>query len=85
MAIGGPASGFAGIGLGFESISADRPGTSDSESDSALWFVLDAGLGAWIRITGPVDLVLRLEFDLPPTSENVPFFMVGEAGLQIAF
>lgn len=75
---------FAGVGLGFESLSAERSG-GGSESDSAFWFVIDGGLGGWVRISGPLDLVLRLEFDIPPLSDNTSLFLVGEAGIQITF
>jgi hypothetical protein len=79
---------FVGIGGGYESATAE-PGTSGSglqeDSDSGMWFLAQGGLGTWINLGGPIDLVLKLEFNLIPTSDNVPFFIMGEGGLQLRF
>jgi hypothetical protein len=79
---------FLGLSLGYESTSAKRTlagGGTESKSDTALWFLVDTGFGAWIGLADAVDLVLKFEFNLVPVTENVPFFVVGEAGVQVKF
>jgi hypothetical protein len=79
---------FVGVGAGYEMTSADPtdPASAlDGDSESAFWFLADGGFGAWVNLGGPVDLVLKLEFNFIPVTENVPFFVVGEGGLQVKF
>ena len=78
---------FLGLSFGLETASAKRATTTGTEKDSgtAVWFVIDTGLGAWVNLGGPVDLLLRLEFNLVPVSKNVGFFVVGTAGIQVKF
>jgi hypothetical protein len=74
---------FLGFSLGIERTTAKK-GTLE-DTDTGFWFLCDAGLGAWVTLAGPVDLLLRIEFDFIPTSDNVPFFAVGLMGLQMRF
>jgi|GEM_PF-2026983 len=74
---------FFGASVGYESVSADREG--DFDSDSALWFAVQGGFGVWVGLGGPVDLVLKIEIDLIPVTDNVPVFALGEAGIQVRF
>jgi hypothetical protein len=79
---------FVGLGVGYERTEAE-PGSAGSgledESNAGMWFLADGGFGAWINLGGPVDLVLKLEFNLIPVTDNVPFFAVGEGGFQVKF
>ncbi len=78
---------FVGLSFALESSSASRTLGTETEEESGTFpgFLVDAGFGAWITLSGPVDLLLRLEFDLVPMSDNVPFFAVGQAGIQVRF
>lgn len=78
---------FVGIALALENSSAEKDllTSTDERSESFTQFLVDGGLGAWITLSGPVDLLLRLEFDLVPMADNVPFFAVGQVGLQVRF
>lgn len=75
---------FLGLGLGLE-LSSAKDAAGGSESGTGAFFLLDTGLGGWVHLTGPLDLVFRLEFNLVPITENVPFFIVGQMGIQAKF
>ncbi|MHC5036850.1 MAG: hypothetical protein ACYTHM_06025 [Planctomycetota bacterium] len=78
---------FLGVGFALEMSSATKENTAtgETEDDSGTFpgFIVDTGFGSWVNIGGPVDLILKLEFNLVPVTKNVPFFAVGEVGIQI--
>lgn len=75
---------FVGLCVGIEmSEATDVAGKAVSETFPG--FLIDTGFGAWVNLGGPVDLLFKLEFNLVPMSKNVPFFTVGEMGLQVRF
>jgi hypothetical protein len=75
---------FLGIGMAIELWSSDEDGVRlEEDSGTGLGLLIDTGFGAWVNISGPLDLVLRLEANIVPVTKNVPFFMVGQIGLQI--
>ena len=80
---------FVGVGLAAEMSTGEGVdpvlGSTLNEKATYVGFLADAGLGAWITVVSSVDLFLRLEIDFIPMTNNVPFFMVGEAGLQVRF
>ncbi|MHC4600161.1 MAG: hypothetical protein ACYS47_14265 [Planctomycetota bacterium] len=77
---------FLGLAVGFEMSKADpSSGTGTGETGNYPGFLIDTGLGAWLNLGGPVDLILKLEFNFIPMSENVPFFVTGGMGLQVKF
>jgi hypothetical protein len=74
---------FLGASLGIESTTARRGSAESTETD--VWFLADTGIGVWLNLAGPLDVVARLELDYIPTTKNVPFFFVGMLGLQARF
>ncbi|MCU0723421.1 MAG: hypothetical protein MUC63_07380, partial [Planctomycetes bacterium] len=74
---------FLGISLGIERTTATKGSTETTSTD--VWFLADTGFGAWLNLAGPLDLILRLEFDVIPVTKNVPFYAVGLIGLQARF
>ncbi|MHC5036849.1 MAG: hypothetical protein ACYTHM_06020 [Planctomycetota bacterium] len=78
---------FIGISFGYEMTSADSPASSgtgtETDSGTAVWFLFDTGLGSWVNLGGPVDLILKIDFNLVPITDNIPFFIVGQVGIQV--
>ena len=76
---------FLGLAVGYEMSDSTDKATDVTASESYPGFLVDTGLGAWLNLGGPVDLVLKLEFNLIPMSQNVQFFATGQAGIQVKF
>ena len=78
---------FVGLAVAFESSSGTRvnPANGQTETSSGFYYgmLADAGIGASFNLFGPVDALLRLEFNFLPVTQNVQFFLVGQIGIQI--
>jgi hypothetical protein len=77
---------FLGLAVGYEmSTASPSSGVGADVSEGYPGFLVDTGLGAWLNLGGPVDLILKMEFNFIPMSENVPYFVTGQAGIQVKF
>ncbi|MHC4778138.1 MAG: hypothetical protein ACYTFG_06120 [Planctomycetota bacterium] len=76
---------FLGLAVGYEMSSAKDVATGVTTTESYPGFLIDTGLAAWINLGGNWDLILKLEFNFIPMSENVSFFATGQMGFQVKF